>query len=61
MPGFPGGSFHSPSVEVGFNMPLDFGNIMAPVEHWGDPHSNSSTDGYNLVSWSPRKTTVIIY
>ncbi|KAI2681234.1 hypothetical protein DTO013E5_7812 [Penicillium roqueforti] len=27
---------------------------MAPVEHWGDPHSNSSTDGYNLSSdWIP--------
>ena len=50
MPAFPGGSFQSPSADVGFNMPLDFGNIMAPLEQWGDPHSNSSTDGYNLVS-----------
>lgn len=59
MPAFPGSSIHSSSADPGFNMPLDFGNIMAPVEQWGDPHSNWSTNAYNLVSWNPSSTTAI--
>ncbi|CAG8898606.1 unnamed protein product [Penicillium egyptiacum] len=46
MPAFSGGSF--PSSSDGFNMPLDFGYTIPPVEQWSNPHSNWSTDAYNL-------------
>ncbi|KGO74499.1 hypothetical protein PITC_100000 [Penicillium italicum] len=50
MPVFPGGSFPSSSADFEFNVPLEIGNVMAPVEQWGDPHSYCSTDSYNLPS-----------
>ena len=50
MPIFPGGSFHSPSADFGFNMPLELGNTMVPVERWSDPISMWSPDAYDLVS-----------
>ncbi|CAI7597204.1 unnamed protein product [Penicillium crustosum] len=54
MPIFPGGSFHSPSADFGFNMPLELGNTMVPVERWSDPISMWSPDAYDLPSdWIP--------
>ncbi|OQD60370.1 hypothetical protein PENPOL_c024G01008 [Penicillium polonicum] len=54
MPVFPGGSFHSSSADFGFNMPLEPGNMMVPVEQWSDPLSMWSTDAYNLpCDWMP--------
>ncbi|KAJ5235799.1 hypothetical protein N7489_005890 [Penicillium chrysogenum] len=48
MPALPGGSLYLPSADIGFNMPLDFGNIISPAEQWCNPHLNWSTDAYNL-------------
>ncbi|KAJ5503743.1 hypothetical protein N7463_006617 [Penicillium fimorum] len=54
MPVFPERNFLSPSGDIGFNMPLDYGNIMSPVEQWGHHQPNRSIDPYNLVSdWIP--------
>ncbi|KAJ5618198.1 hypothetical protein N7537_003312 [Penicillium hordei] len=54
MPVFPTASFCSPSADFGFNMPLELGNMMVPVEQWSDPLSKWSTDAYNLPSdWMP--------
>ncbi|KAJ5920006.1 hypothetical protein N7516_010864 [Penicillium verrucosum] len=54
MPVFPEGRFHSSSADFGFNMPLELGNMMVPVEQWSDPLSIWSTDAYNLPSdWMP--------
>jgi hypothetical protein len=52
MPALPGGSLYLPSADIGFNMPLDFGNIIPPAEQWCNPHFNWPTDAYNLVSWN---------
>ncbi|OQE05176.1 hypothetical protein PENVUL_c026G06373 [Penicillium vulpinum] len=54
MPGFPEGNFHYSTADIGFNMPLDFGTAMPPVEQWGEHHANWSTDAYNMPSdWMP--------
>ncbi|KXG53378.1 uncharacterized protein PGRI_004280 [Penicillium griseofulvum] len=54
MPVFAEGNFFPSSGDIGFNMPLDFGNIMGPVEQWNYHQSNWSTDAYNLPpDWIP--------
>ncbi|KAJ5206526.1 hypothetical protein N7491_002857 [Penicillium cf. griseofulvum] len=54
MPVFPSGNFLPSSGDIGFNMHLDFGNIMAPIEQWNYHQPNCSTDAYNLPSeWTP--------
>ncbi|KAJ5374408.1 hypothetical protein N7517_006414 [Penicillium concentricum] len=54
MPVSPEGNFLPSSGDIGFNMPLDFGKIMPPVEPWGHHQPNWSSDAYNLPpDWIP--------
>ncbi|CAG8270572.1 unnamed protein product [Penicillium nalgiovense] len=54
MPAFSGGSLYSSPADIGFNMSLDFGNIIPPVEQWCNPHLNWSTDAYTPPpAWVP--------
>jgi hypothetical protein len=57
MPIFPEGNFLPSSGDIGFNMPLDFRNIMGSVEQWNYHQPTCSTDAYNLVCWNRRGNT----